>query len=224
MASRAMKALSREGALELAQASAEGRGLAVVALPFTILEGDSLEQKFALGHMVYARQGGFMLVFPVAESVQVALFELDHHGHPEGVITKECEVELETPRGRALGPSAAMLVDVPSEMIIHFCNSTAARSRGMTPTITIQFLVEGTMARPTKTSTFAQADAWITSSMDHDTAQDYLTGEEELEPAETPAADGAQPQEVGIWKRYCSSRRPPPQSLRLRWDLHHWQG
>ncbi len=196
MASRAVRALSRESALELAQASADGRGLAVVVLAFNVLEADNLEQRFALGHMVYARQGGFMLIFPLVEAVQVALFELDHLGHPEGVLTKDCEVELETPRGRALGTSVAMLVDVPSEMVGHFCNSSAARARGMTPSNTMQFLVERTMARPIKASTFAQADAWITSTMDHDTAQDYLTGEEELEPVEDPAGAEAQPQEV----------------------------
>ena len=120
----------------------------------------------------------------------------NQHGHPEGLVSKEVEVELETPRGRPLGPSAAMLVDVPAEMISHFCNSTAARTKGMVPSNTIQFLVERTMARPTKASVFAQADTWITSSMDPETAQEYLTGEEELEPAEDPAVANGQQGDV----------------------------
>ena len=193
MASRAMRALSRESAGELAQASASGKGLAVVVLPFTAIEEEISEDRFVLGHMVYARQGGFMLVFPIAEAVQVALFELDQRGHAEGIVSTEVEVELETPRGRPLGPSAALLVDVPAEMINHFCNSTAARTKGMVPANTIQFLVEGTMARPTKASVFAQADVWISSSMDPGTAQEYLTGEEELEPAEDPAVANGLP-------------------------------
>lgn len=198
MASRAaMRALSRESALELAQASADGRGLSVVVLPFSTIDEEGQHQRFVLGHMVYARPGGFMLVFPADEAAQVALFELDHRGHAEGLLTKDCELELETPRGRALGANAAAsLVDVPSEMIEHFCNSGTARAKGMVPSNTIQFLVERTMARPTKATTFAQADAWIASSMDPETVQDYLTGEEEIAEAAPMAANGVQLPEV----------------------------
>ena len=97
---------------------------------------------------------------------------MDHRGHAEGLLTEDCELELETPRGRALGANAAAsLVDVPSEILDHFCNSGAARARGMVPSNTIQFLVERTMARPTKATTFAQADA-LASSMDPETGQD----------------------------------------------------
>ena len=100
MATRAaVRALSRESALELARASADGRGLSVVVLPFSIVEEDGVQQRFALGHMVYARPGGFMLVFPSRDALQVALFELDHYGHPEGLLTRDCEVEMEKPRG-----------------------------------------------------------------------------------------------------------------------------
>lgn len=198
MATRAaVRALSRESALELARASADGRGLSVVVLPFSIVEEDGVQQRFALGHMVYARPGGFMLVFPSRDALQVALFELDHYGHPEGLLTRDCEVEMEKPRGRSLEASeAAFLVDVPTEMIGHFCNSAAARSRGMVPSNTIQFLVETTMARPTKASTFAQADAWIASSMDPETAQEYLTGEELLEEDVQPLQNGVPATEV----------------------------
>ena len=46
------------------------------------------------------------------------------------------------------------------------------------------------MARPVKASAFTKADGWFAGEMDHDTAQDYLTGEEypeleEVQPGST---------------------------------------
>lgn len=49
--------LSRESALELVEASANSKGLAILVLPCVGAEGDGTITSFIVGHMVYARAG-----------------------------------------------------------------------------------------------------------------------------------------------------------------------
>lgn len=190
-----MRMLSRESALELVETSANSKGLAILVLPCFGAEGDGTITSFIVGHMVYARAGGFLLIFPAGDEVREALAGLEPADGSEGPAVQECEVEVETPRGRHLGSVQAVLVDIPSELISKFCSSATARGRGLSQENTFQFIVEDAMARPIKASVFSAADSWIAGSMDHDTAQDYLTGEEEPA-AELGQANGA-PDDVG---------------------------
>ena len=174
--------------MELAISSANSKGLAIVVLPHSGSEEDDQATRFIMGHMVYSRAGGFLLVFPSSDEVREALVDLQPTDDSEGPAVHECDVELETARGRALGSTLALLVDVPTTLVGKFCSSATARSRGLNQGNTVQFVIDDTMGRPSKTSVFLQADTWITGTMDHDTAQDYLTGEEEPNvDAEEPA-------------------------------------
>lgn len=64
--------LSRESALELVEASANSKGLAILVLPCVGAEGDGTITSFIVGHMVYARAGGFLLIFPAGDEVREA--------------------------------------------------------------------------------------------------------------------------------------------------------
>ena len=73
--------LSRESALELATSSANSKGLAIVVLPFSGGEEGDVQTRFAMGHMVYSRAGGFLLIFPAEEELRDVLLALEP---PEG--------------------------------------------------------------------------------------------------------------------------------------------
>lgn len=154
-----MRMLSRETALELVEASANSKGLAMVVLLCFSEEEDGAISLFIVGHMMYSRAGGFLLVLPSADEVRAALVGLEPTDGAEGPAVHECEVDMETPRGRQLGTSQALLVDIPSELISGFCSSATARGRGLSAQNTLQFMVEGAMARPIKASVIAAADA-----------------------------------------------------------------
>lgn len=180
--------LSRESALELATSSANSKGLAIVVLPFSGGEEGDVQTRFAMGHMVYSRVGGFLLIFPAEEELRDVLLALEPPEGSDAPAIFACEVDMETPRGRPLGTAQGYLVDIPNELIGKFCSAPTARGRGLGPTNTLQFIVDDAMARPVKASAFTKADGWIAGEMDHDTAQDYLTGEEypeleEVQPA-----------------------------------------
>ena len=182
--------LSRESALELATSSANSKGLAIVVLPFSGGEEGDVQTRFAMGHMVYSRAGGFLLIFPAEEELRDVLLALEPPEGSDAPAIFACEVDMETPRGRPLGTAQGYLVDIPNELIGKFCSAPTARGRGLGPTNTIQFIVDDAMARPVKASAFTKADGWIAGEMDHDTAQDYLTGEEypeleEVQPGST---------------------------------------
>ena len=180
--------------MELAISSANSKGLAIVVLPHYGAEADESSVRFLMGHMVYSRAGGFLLVFPSSDEVREALVDLEPPDEREGPAVHECEVDIETARGRALGTAMALLVDIPMALINKFCSAATARSRGLNHENTLQFIVDDTMGRPSKSSVFTQADAWIVGSMNQETAQDYLTGEEEADGA--TATGTGQPQDV----------------------------
>ena len=173
--------LSRESGVELAVSSANSRSLAIVVLPHGSSEGDDGVHGFILGHMVYSRAGGFLIILPSSELVRDVLVDLQPDENLEGPATHECEVDVETVRGRPLGATQAYLVDIPTALINRFCSSATARGRGLSAGNTTQFMINEVMGRPVKNSVIIEADAWIAGNMDHDTAQDYLTGEEEPE-------------------------------------------
>ncbi len=176
-----MRMLSRESGVELAVSSANSRSLAIVVLPHGSSEGDDGVHGFILGHMVYSRAGGFLIILPSSELVRDVLVDLQPDENLEGPATHECEVDVETVRGRPLGATQAYLVDIPTALINRFCSSATARGRGLSAGNTTQFMINEVMGRPVKNSVIIEADAWIAGNMDHDTAQDYLTGEEEPE-------------------------------------------
>lgn len=177
MAHRGLKALSAESAVELANRSASGRALSTVVLGLPAPEdgGEEDAPNIALGYLVYVRQGGFLVVLPVAEEIRSCL---DNHGLQvsSAPAYKTGELDIETARGRGLGREQVDMVDMSWSFIGLFAASTGVR--GFRDARVLQIKVGGEMGRPTKGSACDMANEWISSMMPAEIAQEYLTGEE----------------------------------------------
>ena len=116
------------------------------------------------------RAGGLMFCLPAEEEV-VLFFEAGGGAPEEMFVTYQCECHLETPRGRALGEAAVLLVDCGWGGLSFFRRP----GRGDTSAL-IRFKVGDTVGRPVKTALEAATDQWVTEAMDEDTAAEYMTG------------------------------------------------
>lgn len=191
MASRNLKALT-EGALrELVARSS--KVLSLILLPFEPDEEDEEGFNMVVCYPIFVRTGGFMMMMPQAAAAQAAVDVLDF-GPDEIVPTyHEGEIVLETPQRKRLGEVNALVVDLPWSVVGYFSPSSALRGQAALRMNSIHFRVDGVQGRPTKVSAEALASAWISSVMDEDTAQEYLTGEEVPEDPELERADDPPP-------------------------------
>ena len=169
-----MRALTRAQVVQ--QANDAGRGLVGLVLHFPQTSDGPAHA--SLAYVVYARQGGFMVVVPGEEDLESYIEELDRHGSEERPAFRLGSAALETSRGRALGEGPVLLVDFPWSMLEHFSNVAVLKSANMADMDVAQWSVEGTAARPSKLAVRDLADAWITSGLGETEAQEYLTGEE----------------------------------------------
>lgn len=158
------------------QANDAGRGLVGLVLHFPQTSDGPAHASFA--YVVYARQGGFMVVVPGEEDLESYIEELDRHGSEEKPAFRVGNATLETSRGRVLGEGPVLLVDFPWSMLEHFSNVAVLKNPNMVDVDVAQWSVEGTAARPSKLAVRELADAWITSGMGETEAQEYLTGKE----------------------------------------------
>ena len=180
-----MKPLDREAMEALASEMSQPnrKHLASLWLPLTE-DGD--RRKIGVCHLVYIREG-FMIVHPEDTDIR------DHiQSFQENVdvpASQECSVSVGTGRGKVLGAQRAVLVDLPWTAVAEFSHPLLLRGTAARAFSLIRFAVEGVEGRPTLKSVRDQADQWATSgTMEDDTLQDYLTGEEV---AEAPDGDQA---------------------------------
>lgn len=169
-----VRALSRAQVVQ--QANDSGRGLVGLVLHFPQTSDGPAHATMA--YVVYARQGGFMVVVPGEEDLESYIEELDRHGSEERPAFRTGTAALETSRGRVLGEGHMLLVDFPWSMLEHFSSVAVLKSANMVDVDVAQWSVEGTAARPSKVAVRELADAWIAAGMNEAEAQDYLTGEE----------------------------------------------
>ena len=172
-----MKALSQEGAVELANKSASGRALAPILLPLDD-EAEPEKSMLVMGFLVYVRQGGFMVVLPRSPIIEENLQSFAAIAETDAPAFHEIHVELETTRGRLLGDGEGLLVDMSWGLVPYFCPGTALRGSPPRSGQNLRFEHSGEIARPVRSTVVAAADHWIGSNMPDEQAQDYLTGEE----------------------------------------------
>lgn len=118
-----------------------------------------------------------MLAIPNSTELQESIVKLGEESSVEPMLFA-VEVDIETLRGDGAGQHEMVLVDLPWVVADHF--SVPTNSRGTLPrgSVVIQLKVGGKICRPVKASVFTAANHWISTGLDEDTAQDYLTGEE----------------------------------------------
>ena len=172
-----MRALDRAHVVEMANDG--GRALGSLALHFPQTSDGPAHASIAM--VVYARQGGYMVVVPGGEDLSSYVEELDLHGATDKPGFYEGTASLETSRGRLLGDGKVLLVDLPWSMLVHFTYASVLRGPSMAGVDVANWAVEGVTARPVKQSVRELADEWIASGMGEVEAQDYLTGEELIE-------------------------------------------
>lgn len=97
---------------------------------------------------------------------------------------------VETPRGRALGNEQMVLVDA-SWAGAEFLRKPTARSEVGVNLIKFMFN-SATVCRPVRDSLEQAALTWVQETMDDDTAAEYQSAEEMMDPGGDPAADAAE--------------------------------
>lgn len=167
--------LDQQSLVELAQKSSSSKVLSRVHFPLAEASGAD-SAVVAVCHVVYVRQGGFMLVIPDTDQVRQTISDLGTEPDDKAA-SYEGLVEVTTSRGRSLGFAKILLVDFPWVLAGAFTKSNT-RSPALRNATLIQMSVDGQAGLPVKDQIFALADQWIATGLDDDTAQDYLTGEE----------------------------------------------
>ena len=173
------------------QAEVEGLASALGAqrpLPplHLVLDADEGVSRLAQGHLLRVRPGGFLVVLPNVDLVLQGLRALLNDEGEGLTLDFATNVELETSRGRALGPCEVLLVDVPWEAVRPFTKAHPLRGALARETRLIPFEAGGSTGRPQTLGALAAADAWILDTMEADTAAEYTTAEE---PAQEETAD-----------------------------------
>ena len=126
--------------------------------------------------MVYVarlRADGFMMVVPTADAV-VDFFNADQQ-QDVFAVHDVAELVVETTRGRQAGTLPALLVDVPTSSLGDFRRTI----RGSSALPLHKFEFEGTTVRPNRAAVAVAAEAWISQTMDEDTAGEYGTAASE---------------------------------------------
>ena len=188
MAARSMKALTRRAIEELVAKST--RAISPILLAFEKDEEDSEAYNMVVVFPVMVRAGGFMVACPFSPVAQAALEAVDCGEEGVEPAVYQGTLQLETTRGRRLGDVDALLVDFPWAAAKAFSPSSSMKLLPPGEAKAIQFSVENSLGRPTKQSAEDLAGRWIGSTLDEETAQEYLTGEEvpELELGQEPVA------------------------------------
>ena len=178
-----MKALSQRAIEELVSKST--KATSPILLPFEKDEEDVDGFNMAVVFPIMVRAGGFMVASPSSPIAQAALEAVDCGLENIEPAVYHGTLQLETTRGRRLGEADAILVDFPWAAATAFSPSSAMKSLPPGEVKAIQFTKDNALGRPTRQSAEDLAARWIGSTLDEETAQEYLTGEE-LEPVEEP--------------------------------------
>lgn len=184
MASSALGvALTEDSVRQAVEAASQARALPA---KFLALAEDTPEGvNMVCGYLVYVRTGGFMVALPLDDLVNQTLDALSLELGISAPIFHTGQVAVETVRGRRVGEALIQLADLSWEFAVHFVSmgriSAAQRAK------ILSFSLEASEVRPVKASVQDLANAWI-DSMDPDTAQEYVTGEEFADAADpTPS-------------------------------------
>ena len=135
---------------------------------------------------VMKRENGFMIVLPVAELVHQAVLDLVPSAPCPEPMFHQGEVQLSNTKGRDLGTCTAELVDLPWPYLENFSRSVQFRGAAAAQFKVLGFSAGGAAGKPVASSVEVLATEWF-ESMDPDTAQEYLTGEEFQEVPLDPA-------------------------------------
>ena len=174
-----MKAPLDQGALQaLVDSAAQARNLPALHLPFSppAEEAGAIAVCYALRY----RPNEFMVLAPNHPDVQLALVadQLDE----DPPMFHKSQVSLENTRGRVLGATEVLLVDMSWSYVHLFSPAAAFRGPVASRPPLVHIQMGDQLGRPTKATALEAASRWI-GEMDQETAQDYATAEEGVEEA-----------------------------------------
>jgi hypothetical protein len=169
------RALDQDSLEKLSAAASPGKFLSQIHFVIEPTE-EGANPVVAVCSVVYVRHGGFMLAIPNSDFLQEALMGLSLGDDVPAF--RAVSVEVLTSRGKSLGVTDMLLVDLPWTAASAFCQPVSFRGAKFKDADQIRPEVNGQAGRPSRDQILAAADAWVGSGMDEDTAQEYLTGEE----------------------------------------------
>lgn len=181
--------------VEVAANSGTRERLSVLQLRCT---GSSGEAQLAAVYVLKVRAEGFLALLPLQDEVVIALESFENVGGRETALHSQVQVTMETPRGRVLGDGTVIVADIPWYYLDIFQrHSTRVPAGGAL----LVFRHGDQVARPVQASALAAADAWITTALDEETANEYTDlasamegGVQDVEPVPTtPAASHQAP-------------------------------
>lgn len=152
--------------------------------------------------LLQCRSNGFLALLPQHDAVLHAIQDFDTEGQ-DLAIRDVVTVELETSRGRALGPCNVSIVDLPWSYLPLFRKASARRS-GAGGELVLFRSDDNTVARPSLQSALEAARLWIAQVLDADTANEYTDA------LEDPDIDGEEVPEEDINGTPLSTAAPGP--------------
>ena len=165
------RALDQDSLEKLSAAAFPGKFLSHIHFVIEPTE-EGANPVVAVCSAVYVRHGGFMLAIPNTDFLQEALMGLSLGDDVPAF--RAVSVEVLTSRGKSLGVTDMLLVDLPWTAASAFRQPVNFRAAKFKDADQIRPEVNGQAGRPSRDQILAAADAWVGSGMDEDTAQEYL--------------------------------------------------
>lgn len=169
---------------------AQATGGALSGALFAITGSVDPDPNFVWSGLVMAREGGFMMVVPVAELVHQAILDLVPAESAADPAFFQGEIQLLGAKGKVVGAVQAELVDFPWAFVGNFSQAVQFRGSQAAGKKVLGFSGNGFAGKPSAESVYALASVWL-EEMDPATAQEYVTGEEFDEAVEAEVPNGA---------------------------------
>lgn len=153
--------------------------LSAVWLPVDPEQSSSSGATFLSCFPVMCRENGFMLLVPDVAGAELAI-QTAAEGSSLVPAVYHGNVEVQGLRGKALGSTLCILVDLAWDVVSKFVKSAVLRGAQARNTSVLHFKVGASTGRPVASSAIALADEWVGAGagLPETSAQEYLTGEE----------------------------------------------
>ena len=126
-------------------------------------------EQFCAVYLVRCRSDGFLALFPALEIVEETVDGFNTGGG-ETALKDRLHVAIETPRGRRLGTTDVLIMDLPWHYLPLFRKCTSRSGSGGNQ---ILFRFGDTVGRPVETMVLELSQTWVNSMLDVETANEY---------------------------------------------------
>ena len=167
-------------------------------------------------YLLRARANGFMVLLPDLEEVHQRLGELGNQTS-EMHVGSAIDVQVESVRGKALGPLTVLIADLPWSFLVGFQTCPFRNPSGVRQ---LQFRSGDSVCRPLEASALEVSATWIGEVLEEATGQEYTDALEDLDGV--PWDDEPEPSLSGPMPS-AMPRSQPVDLQRMQEQLDHLQ-